>query len=97
MIDTAERIFAAFDIIDELTKERRLVTRETVLAYEQTQEPYQWAAEEREDVTHLSFSRLVEYRALVGWFILAGSNYLDANEIPDVGGSVWLCLDAWQG
>ena len=32
VIDTAERIFAAFDIIDELTKERGLVTSETVLA-----------------------------------------------------------------
>jgi hypothetical protein len=65
------------------------------LPYEQTQEPYQWAAEEREDVTHLSFSRLVEYRALVGWFILAGSNYLDANEILAVArcGSLW--LDNW--
>ena len=30
MIDTAERIFAAFDIIDELTKEHGLVTSETV-------------------------------------------------------------------
>jgi PII-like signaling protein len=30
VIDTAERIFAAFDIIDELTKERGLVTSETV-------------------------------------------------------------------
>ena len=29
MIDTAERIFAAFDIIDELTKEQGLVTSET--------------------------------------------------------------------
>lgn len=32
VIDTAERIFAAFDIIDELTKERGLVTSETVPA-----------------------------------------------------------------
>ena len=32
VIDTAERIFTAFDIIDELTKERGLVTGETVLA-----------------------------------------------------------------
>jgi RNA polymerase sigma-70 factor (ECF subfamily) len=32
VIDTAERIFAAFDIIDELTRERGLVTSETVPA-----------------------------------------------------------------
>jgi PII-like signaling protein len=32
VIDTAERIFAAFDIIDELTKARGLVTSETVPA-----------------------------------------------------------------
>jgi PII-like signaling protein len=32
VIDTAERIFAAFDIIDELTKEQGLVTSETVPA-----------------------------------------------------------------
>ena len=32
VIDTAERIFAAFDIIDELTKEHGLVTSETVPA-----------------------------------------------------------------
>ena len=32
VIDTAERIFAAFDIIDELTKEHGLVTSETVAA-----------------------------------------------------------------
>jgi hypothetical protein len=29
-IDTAERIVAAFDVIDELTKERGLATSETV-------------------------------------------------------------------
>jgi PII-like signaling protein len=32
VIDTAERIFAAFDIIDELTRERGLVTSEVVPA-----------------------------------------------------------------
>jgi PII-like signaling protein len=32
VIDTAERIFAAFDIIDELTRERGLVTSQTVHA-----------------------------------------------------------------
>jgi len=32
VIDTAERIIAAFDIIDELTKEQGLVTSETVPA-----------------------------------------------------------------
>jgi PII-like signaling protein len=32
VIDTAECIFAAFDIIDELTNERGLVTSETVAA-----------------------------------------------------------------
>ena len=36
MIDTAERIFAAFDIIDELTKEQGLVTSETLPAMRAT-------------------------------------------------------------
>ncbi len=38
MIDTAERIFAAFDIIDELTRERGLVTSETVPVMRATSE-----------------------------------------------------------
>jgi hypothetical protein len=29
--------------------------------------------------------------------VWAAQEYLDANEIPDVGRNVWLCLDAWQG
>jgi PII-like signaling protein len=41
VIDTAERISAAFDIIDELTTERGLVTSEPVLAMRATSEHYQ--------------------------------------------------------
>jgi len=36
VIDTAERIFAAFDIIDELTREYGLVTSETISAMRAT-------------------------------------------------------------
>ena len=41
VIDTAGRISAAFDIIDELTSERGLVTSETVLAMRATPGHYQ--------------------------------------------------------
>jgi PII-like signaling protein len=54
VIDTPERIFAAFDIIDELTKERGLVTSETVLAVRADLGALPVAAAEREDVTQLS-------------------------------------------
>jgi PII-like signaling protein len=43
VIDTAERISAAFGIIDELTTERGLVTSEPVLAMRAASEHYQHA------------------------------------------------------